>query len=256
MKRLHRTTRRVVVTEAGQLYLEHARQARDALGDGDRAVSAVRTEVEGLIRLTAPTSFADGFLVDLLSDFRAIYPRVRFDVNLSIATRDIVTEGFDFAIRMTRTIDPSLIARPLGLIREIMVASPDYISRNAPQGLHEPTDLSKLETLRNGSFLDEGQWLLQRGTQTATVQVKGELAMNHFIGLRKAAVRGLGIARLPRYLVGNELRRGELLELLPEWQFASTPVALVYASREHMPRKSIAFRSFVISWISEREELQ
>lgn len=248
VKLLHRTTRRVALTEAGRLYVEHARQARDALDEADRAVSAVRTEVEGLIRLTAPTSLGDGFLVDLLADFRALHPAVRFDVDLSIATRDLVAEGFDFAIRMSRTLDPNLVARPLGVVREAIVASPAYLAAHAPDGVREPNDLSRLEALRNRNFRDEGRWLLQRGEETIAVPVQGGLAINHFIGLRRAAVRGLGVVRLPRYLLGDELTRGTLVELLPDWQLPATPISLVYPGREHLPMRARVFRDFVVDW--------
>lgn len=250
VKLLHRTTRRVALTEAGRLYLEHARLARDALDEADRAVSAVRTEVEGLIRLTAPTSLGDGFLVDLLADFRGLHPAVRFDVDLSIATHDLMAEGFDFAIRMSRTLDPNLVARPLGVVREAIVASPAYLAAHAPDGVREPNDLSRLEALRNRNFRDEGRWLLQRGEETIAVPVQGGLAINHFIGLRRAAVRGLGVVRLPRYLLGDELARGTLVELLPDWQLPATPISLVYPGREHLPMRARVFRDFVVDWAS------
>ena len=248
---LHRTTRRIALTDAGRLYLDYARQARDLLGDGERAVSAVRTEVDGLLRITAPTSLGDSFLVDLLADFRARHPLVRFDVDLSIAQRDLIGEGFDFAIRMARTLDPSLIARGIGVMRELIVASPGYLARNAPDGITEPMQLGAIEALRNRSFRDDGQWILQRGDESVAVPVQGSLAINHFIGMRRAALRGVGIARLPRYLVIDELRAGRLVELLPEWQLPVMPVALVYPSREHLPQRSRAFRDFVLEWFQE-----
>lgn len=250
---LHRTTRRVALTEAGRLYLDYARQARDLIGDGERAVSAVRTEVEGLLRITAPTSFGDGFLVDLLADFRAQHPQVRFDVDLSIGQRDLIGEGYDFAIRMARTLDPSLVARPLGVVREAIVASPGFVARHAPEGVREPAQLSALEALRNNHFRDDGQWTLQQGTAVVTVPIRGTLAINHFIGMRRAALRGMGMARLPRYLIGRELAAGRLVELLPDWQLPVTPVSLVYPSREHLPQRSRAFRDFVIAWFQRPE---
>ena len=245
---LHRTTRRVAPTDAGRLYLEFARQAREILGDGERAVSAVRTEVDGLLRITAPTSFGDGFLVDLLAEFRALHPHVRFDVDLSIGQRDLIGDGYDFAIRMTRTLDPSLVARSLGLMRERIIASPAFLVRHAPEGIREPGQLSRLEALRNNHFRDEGQWLLQRGDERARVQVQGTLAINSFIAMRRAALHGLGMAKLPRYLVDDELRNGRLVELLPDWQLPGTPVSLVYPSREHLPQRARVFRDFVVAW--------
>ena len=251
VKLLHRTTRRIALTDAGRLYLDYARQARELLGDGERAVSAVRTEVDGLLRLTAPTSFGDAFLVDLLADFRARHPQVRFDVDLSIEQRDLAGEGFDFALRMARTFDPSLVARTVGVVREVVVASPAYLARSAPGGIDEPMQLSQLEALRNRAFRDEGQWTLQRGDDSVTVPVRGALAINHFIGMRRAAARGLGIARLPRYLVLDELRDGRLVELLPGWRLPATPVALVYPSREHLPQRARSFRDFVVEWFDD-----
>lgn len=247
---LHRTTRRVAPTDAGRLYLEFARQARELLGDGERAVSAVRTEVDGLLRITGPTSFGDGFLVELLAEFRALHPKVRFDVDLSIGQRDLIGEGFDFAIRMTRTLDPSLVARPLGVMRERVIASPEYLASRAPDGVREPQQLSQLEVLRNNHFRDEGQWLLERDGARIAVPIQGTLAINAYTAMRRAALRGLGIARLPRYLVAEDLRDGRLLELLPGWQLPGTPVSLVYPSREHLPQRARAFRDFVIDWFA------
>jgi DNA-binding transcriptional LysR family regulator len=82
------------------------------------------------------------------------------------------------------------------------------------------------------------------------VPVQGTLAINHFVGIRRAALRGLGIARLPRYLVSEEIARGGLVHVLPEWQLPPTPVALVYPSRKHLPQRSQAFRDFVVDWIA------
>lgn len=247
VKLLHRTTRRIVVTEAGQRYLEYARQARDALGDGDRAMSAVRTEVEGLIRLTAPTSMGDSLLIDLLVEFRAVNPGVQFDLDLSTQHRDLVAEGFDFAIRMGRNLDPHLVAHSLGVVHEAIVASPAYMATQLPNGVSKPSELGQLEALRNGSFSDEGHWLLERGTETGVVAVRGGMAVNHFMALRRAAVRGLGIARLPLYLVERELANGSLVKLLPDWNLPGAPVSLVYPSRDFMPTRGKAFKRFLLS---------
>ena len=256
VKLLHRTTRRVAPTDAGQQYLAYAREARQSLDEAERAVSALRTTVDGLIRLTAPTSLGDGFLLDLLADFRARHPAVRFDVDLSIATRDLVGEHYDFAIRMARTLDPSLVARPLGVLREAIVAAPAYLAREAPRGIDAPDRLSGLQALRNNHFRDEGQWLLSRDGQSVAVPIQGELAINSYLGIRRAALRGQGIARLPRYLVREELAHGGLVELLPGWELPTTPVALVYPSRQYLPQRAQAFRDFVLDWIARERVLE
>jgi DNA-binding transcriptional LysR family regulator len=253
---LHRTTRRVALTDAGRLYLDYARQARELLGDGERAVSAVRTEVDGLLRITGPTSFGDGILVDLLAEFRGLHPGVRFDVDLSIGQRDLIGDGYDFALRMTRTLDPSLVARTLGAMRERIVASPGFLAHHAPGGVTEPMQLSQLEALRNNHFRDEGLWLLERHGEQLQVPIRGTLAINSYIGMRRAALLGQGITRLPYYLVADELRAGRLVEVLPEWRLPATPVSLVYPSREHLPQRARAFRDFVVAWFEAPERAQ
>jgi DNA-binding transcriptional LysR family regulator len=253
---LQRTTRRVAPTDAGRLYLDYARQARELLGDGERAVSAVRTEVDGLLRITGPTSFGDGILVDLLAEFRALHPRVRFDVDLSIGQRDLIGEGYDFALRMSRTLDPSLVARNLGAMRERIVASPELLARHAPGGVSAPMQLSQLEALRNNHFRDEGLWLLEHDGEQQQVPIRGTLAINSYIGMRRAALLGQGIARLPHYLVAEELRAGSLVEVLPDWRLPATPVSLVYPSREHLPQRARAFRDFVVAWFEAPERAQ
>lgn len=248
---LQRTTRRVSLTDAGRLYLDYARRLRESLLDGERAVSAVRTEVDGILRLTAPTSFGDSFLVDLLADFRALHPAVTFDIDLSIGRRDLVADGFDFAFRAARTLEPSLVARPIGVMREVIVASPGFLQRHAPDGVADPDRLASLEAIRNSHFRDESDWTVQREGTSRRIAVRGTLAVNHFVAMRRAALRGLGIARLPRYLVAGDLGDGRLCQLLPDWQLPDTPVSLVYPSREHLPMRSRAFRDFVMAWFED-----
>lgn len=253
LRLLQRTTRRLSLTDAGRLYLGYATRMRDLLLDGERAVSAARSEVDGLIRLTAPTSFGDAFLIDLLADFRALHPAIVFDVDLAIVRRDLIGDGYDFAFRATRTLDPSLVARGIGVMRELVVASPAFLRRHDALTLTEPAQLSRLEALRNGHFRDEGEWVLERDGHSLTVPIRGTLAINHFVAMRRAALAGLGIARLPRYLLIDDLQQGRLVELLPEWQLPATPVSLVYPSREHLPQRARAFRDFVIAWFERPE---
>jgi DNA-binding transcriptional LysR family regulator len=157
---------------------------------------------------------------------------------------------------MTRTLDPSLVARNLGAMRERIVASPEFLARHAPDGVTEPVQLSQLETLRNNHFRDEGLWLLQRGGEQVQVPLQGTLAINSYIGMRRAALLGQGITRLPYYLVAEELHAGRLKEVLPDWRLPATPVSLVYPSREHLPQRARVFRDFVVAWFEAPERAQ
>ncbi|KFN42525.1 LysR family transcriptional regulator [Arenimonas oryziterrae] len=246
---LMRTTRRLVLTEAGRTYLEYCRQLRDTLLEGEQAVSAVREEVSGTLRMTAPTSFGDAFLLEMLLDFQTRHPKLRIALDLSIVRRDLVGDGYDFAIRTPRNLEDHLIAKALGLVRDVLVASPDFLARQAT--LATPADLAGVPCLLNTHFRDDADWLLQRDGQSHAVRVDGAFAANHFGMLRSAAIAGVGIARLPRYIVAAALADGRLVPVLPAYEIAPSPVYLVYPQRRHMPYRNRVFRDFVVAWFAD-----
>lgn len=246
---LMRTTRRLVLTEAGQTYLDYCRQVRDALLEGEQAVSAVREDVSGTLKMTAPTAFGDAFLVDLLLDFQSRHPRLKIALDLSVVRRDLVGDGYDFAIRTPRNLEDHLVAKPLGLVRDVLVASPDFIARH-PHVL-TPSDLATVPCLLNAHFRDDAEWLFEKDGQGIAVRVDGRFAVNHFGMLRAAAIAGAGATRLPRYVVAAALAEGRLVELMPGYAIAPAPVYLVYPQRRHMPYRNRVFRDFVIDWFAE-----
>lgn len=246
---LLRTTRRLALTEAGRTYLEYCRQLRETLEEGERAVSAVREEVSGTLRLTAPTSFGDAFLLELLLDFQSRYPRLKIALDLSIHRRDLVEEGFDFAIRTARTLDDHLVARAIGVIRDLPTASPEFLARQP--AIRTPSDLAGVPCLLNTHFRDDAEWVFQKDGLTSTVRVDGRFAANHFGLLLRAAIRGAGIVRLPRFLVAPALAAGQLVQVLPDYQFAPSAAYLVYPHRRHMPHRNRVFRDFVIAWFAD-----
>jgi len=139
---LHRTTRRIDLTAAGRAYLDYCRQLRDTLIEAEHAVSAVGGEVAGTLRLTMPSSFGEVFLADIAREFLREYPGVRLEADVSVARRDLAGDGYDCAVRATRAVDPSLVARPLGVLREAAVATPRLLAQyEVPQ---VPQDLARL----------------------------------------------------------------------------------------------------------------
>ena len=246
---LMRTTRRLVLTDAGLTYLEYCRQLRDNLLEGERAVSAVREEAVGTLRLTAPTAFGDAFLLDLLMEFQARHPAVRIELDLSVVRRDLVGDGIDFAIRTPRTIEGHLVATALGAVRDVMVASPSFLARHA--SLDSPADLLRVPCLTNANFRDDDEWLLHCDGASIAVHVAGLFSANHFGILRSAAIAGVGIARLPRYVIAGALADGRLCRVLPNHEFTPTPVYLVYPHRRHLPYRNRVFRDFVVGWFAD-----
>jgi DNA-binding transcriptional LysR family regulator len=234
----------VTLTEAGRTYLDYCQRARDALSEAERAVSAVRSEVAGRLRVTAPASFGETFLPDLALAFRAEYPAVELDLDLSNAHRDLLGEGYDFAFRSVLRVEAQFVARPLGVVRDIPLARPDLVERHGP--VRTPADLARLPVIVNSHFSDDSHWVFTRKGQTEAAPVRGPLRVNQYSAIKRAVLMGAGAARLPRYMVDAELLAGALVKLLPEYELITTPLWLVYPSRRHQPLRNRAFVDFVM----------
>ena len=251
---LHRSTRRLSLTDIGRRYATHASALIRALEAAEQEVSLSKTVVAGALRLTAATSFGEAFLVALVEAFRSAHPEVRVELDLSIVQRDLERERFDFGFRATRTLDDRIVARAIGVIRELPVASPALFERHRKP--RRPSELAALPCLRNTHFQDDAEWVLTRGARSETVRVHGDLAINHFGSLKEAALIGAGVARLPRYLVQDVLDDGRLIQLLPEWQFSTVPVYLVHPQRHRPTLLQQRFREHVIAWFDEPERVR
>lgn len=245
---LLRTTRRIALTEAGRTYVEYCRHLRDTMLEAEQAVSVAREDVAGTLRVTTPTSFGEAFMADLLVEFQQQHPALAVELDSSVQQRDLVADGYDFAFRSARAVDEQLVARPLGVMREIPVAAPAlFAGRELPD---TPAKLAHWPALFNSHLSGHAEWLFQRAGATYRVQMHGRFAANHFGPLRAAARRGAGIALLPRYLVADELADGRLVQLLPDHDVPPVPVYLVYTHRRHLPRRNRVFRDFVADWFA------
>ena len=249
LRLLHRTTRRLALTDAGRLYLDYARALGDTLDEAERAVSTLRSEVTGRLRLTAPMAFGDAVLVDAMLEFQRAHPGVEVELDLSIQRRDLIADGYDLALRQARSLEPSLIARPLGVLRDLPVASPAVVATHGP--IDTPEALSRAPCVINSHFPDDRHWLLERDGETASVTVQGPFHTNHFAGIKRAALAGAGVARLPYYLVARELDDGALVRVCDGWSLVSTPLYLVYPDRRHLPLRVRAFIDFLLQWMAE-----
>lgn len=210
----HRTSRRLALTEAGRPLAEHARRlladavaAEEAAHDGAQATA-------GRVRVAAPLGFGIANVAPLLARFLAEHPRVEIDLRLSDAQIDIIDEGVDLALRIADLPDSSLRARRLGDIRTHLVAAPTYLAEHGTA--QHPADLARHRLLTYSNT--PGPWRFRNATgEEATVQPHGPLAANSGEALVPALLAGLGIARLPGFIIGPHLTDGTLVELLPDW---------------------------------------
>ncbi|EGE55354.1 UNVERIFIED_ORG: DNA-binding transcriptional LysR family regulator [Rhizobium esperanzae] len=228
---LHRTTRQLSLTSAGERVLD---MCRDITRVAD-AVTEVANHAEtphGLLRVTAPAILAEAQLIPLLSDFADLYPRIKVDLQISDRAIDLVQDRIDLAIRIANRLDPSLIAKRLGQCSSLLYASPQYLEKyGIPTG---PEDLDRHRCLTY-THLGGSEWSLRSSESQIVIAVEGTFQTNDAVALRRAALSGLGIAMLPRFAADQEVQAGKLIVVLPAWQPATLGIHALYVSRKHLP---------------------
>ncbi|MED5618449.1 LysR family transcriptional regulator [Ideonella sp. BN130291] len=230
---LHRTTRRVSLSEAGQEALPRLRQMLELSLDLQAVTGAHRAEPTGKLRITTSLSFAMSCLTQAVVKFQARHPRVEVELLAVDRAVDLVSERIDLALRITNRLDDGMVARRLASCRSVLCASPHYLQRcGQPQ---RPEEL-KAHNCITHAFGARAQYRLRRDGRLSTVDVAGSLSGNETAVLRQAALAGAGIAMLPTYFVVGELERGELVRLLPDYEPEPLGIHAVYLSRQHQPR--------------------
>jgi DNA-binding transcriptional LysR family regulator len=232
---LHRTTRTMSLTEAGERYYRDLLDILRALEEADARAAGESAEPTGTLRITAPLSFGVRRLSPLLGDFMALHPRLRVMLVLDDGYRDIVSEGFDLAIRIGDLKESTLVARRLAAVRRFFCAAPDYLERcGVPQ---KPADLSAHACLHYNNIVLREEWTLRGPDGPETVAVSGPLSANNGDVLRDAACRGQGIVLLPDFIADDDLASGRLLRILQDYEPLDFGLYAVWASGNFMPSK-------------------
>jgi len=238
-----RTTRRLSLTEAGSATLGHVQRALLSAQDAEEAATRSLAQPRGVLRVNAPMSFGLLHVIPALGEFAQKYPEVRIDLVLDDRVLDLVEGGFDLALRIGTLADSGLIAHHLGKSRNAIVAHPDYLARaGTPK---KPKDLEKHAALAFALHRTGSSWTLKRGRTSETVRVNGPLKANSSLALRNALLQGLGLAHVPYFVVGEDLARGALVRVLPEWQLVEHGIFALTTEREFTPRKTRAFIDFL-----------
>lgn len=241
---LNRTTRRFALTDAGRDYYEACRHILDALDDADRAVGHHQARPSGTLRINAPMAFGTLELAQWLPRFFARYPELNVDLVCNDRVVDLIEEGFDVALRLTRALpDSTLVARRLAHSPVLTVASPDYLRRHgAPQ---TPDELADHNCLRYTLAERPSDWtFISPDGASHTVRVQGNLQANTSVALRAAALAGLGIASGASFIVGDDVRRGDLVPVLPDYPMRPRELYALYPHNRHLSPKVRAFIDF------------
>jgi len=248
---LSRTTRRMSLTEAGQVFFHRATQILADLDEAEAEVSDESHGLSGQLRLAAPLTFGLMHLSPVLTAFMAEHPELSIDLDLSDRQVDLVGEGFDLAIRIGTLSDSTLIARRLAEVRMLVCAAPVLIERH---GLPETPDaLRALPALcYSGSQRGDIWRYRDPAGEDGTVQVTMRLRVNNGEMAREAAIAGLGIVIEPSFIVEEALASGELVPLLTDHDWQSIAIHVVYPQTRHLSAKARTFIDFLRARLGPR----
>lgn len=243
VKLVHRTTRRLALTEAGRRYLDSAERILEELEEADATAAAERIEVSGTLRLNAPVSFGVRVLAPMLPDLTAMHPALKIDLGLNDRIVDLVEEGWDVAIRVGRLRAGDLIARRLAPCRLVLAAAPSYLAAHGtPLRVVDLPDHNCLTYTLSSAPV----WAFGAGG-AVRVEVQGNLQANNGDALLMAARAGQGIVYEPSFILGDDLRAGRLVALALDHPLTDLDgVHAVYPSNRRPPAKLRAFIDFMV----------
>lgn len=240
---LHRTTRRIHLTDAGAQYLERCRRILAEVDDAQASVSNLGRALAGPITLTAPVLFGQMHVAPAVTEFLGAHPEVSVSLLLSDSLSNIVEEGIDLAVRVGKLQDSGLVARKLGEVRRVACASPAYLKRRGTP--KTPKDLAGHNCLRFGALSPTPYWEFREAGRPRQVRVQGNLLSNQGAPLIDAARAGLGIVVALSYQLQEAVAAGELRVVLQEFEPESIPVHAVLPSGRLQPARVRALADFL-----------
>ena len=243
LRLFHRSTRIVRLTAAGQAYRDRLGDLSERVDLAERAARAEHSAPEGRLRITAPPDLAQRFLLHWVAEFLAGHPGIRIELDLSNAAHNLIERRLDLAIRGTIAVEPNLITRKLGVSPLLTCAHPDYIARRGQP--RTPADLADHDLLHFASLRRGRIWTMTRGIERIEVPILPRLELNEGWALRTAALEATGICQLPAFIVGEVLRSGDLVHVLPDWKAGEVPLHAVYPDIRLIAERVRAFVSFV-----------
>ena len=249
---LHRTTRSVIVTPAGDSYYNRCRVLLNELEEAELAVQQEQVEPQGEIRINAPQSFGVRNLAPALVEFLRLYPKISIQLALNDQFVDPLSEGIDITIRISaRRDNPSLISHDIIEAKRVLCASPAFLDQHGTPT--HPRDLADFPCLHYGNLPTGNTWRLEKGDEQVDVRVNGVLCANNADVLCDAASAGLGIALLPLFIAHDDLRSGKLVTVLEEYRPPEIYLSLVYAPSRNMSTKIRLFLKFIQEWFELSE---
>jgi DNA-binding transcriptional LysR family regulator len=241
----HRTTRRIALTPEGRMYLEHCRQILADIAGAEGALTREQTALGGTVTLTAPVRFGELHVAPALARFLQRHPRVQVNLLLLDRVVDLLEEGVDLAVRIAPLDDSTLVARPIGHIRQVVCASPALLQRVGEPA--RPEELADLPCVRFTGISPGMAWHFRDGGKPLAVKVDAPLACNQVGASLQACAAGLGFGQFLCYQVMPWVTRGELAVVLSAYQPPPIPLSLVYPHARLMSARVRA----LVDWLAE-----
>ncbi len=244
---LHRTTRRLSLTEEGRVYFAKSKELLGALQDVENEVGLSSDQAIGRLRVCAPHDFGVEQLAPLWGKFAEQYPRIELNITLSDKTTDLIEGGYDMAIRIGAMADSRMIARPLAPVRMKVCASPALL-RQAGVPCH-PSDLREFPFISYSLQSNGDEWhFCNAQGETAIARIRSSMQVNNGATCRAMAIGGRGVAIQPDFIVNAALASGELVELLPDWSIGQHDMMahVLYPTRAYLPPKVQRLRDFLV----------
>lgn len=246
---LHRTTRKVTLTSAGENCLKQVESwllAGEELADISHSGSS--DSLKGRIRVSTSMSFGFSQLIPATKLFMDQYPDVIVEINVEDTVTDLVEQQIDLAIRISSNPDPSLVGKPIADSNSVLVASSQYIAEHAK--IVKPRDLLNHKCLGYKHF-EQHVWHLNYGKRHESIEIKPCLSANEATVLLHAAKSGMGVTLQPTYLVSPEIESGSLVRVLPDWQPSKLKIYALYSSRKYLSRAVRAYIDFISEYFSK-----
>jgi DNA-binding transcriptional LysR family regulator len=246
---LHRTTRKLSLTEEGEVFHARARQLLSDMAEAEAEITSRSREAVGQLRVNVPVSFGIHHLAQVWGEFRRKHPKVSLDITLSDRVADLAEEGFDAAVRIARLPSSSLVSRQLATTRMVLCASPQYL-RRAGRPKH-PADLAQHSVIAYSYWSERDEWEFGGPLGPVTVRTQPCIRTNNGDVCRAAALQHQGLILQPTFIVGADLQQGTLVEVLPDYRSITLGIHAMYQSRKHLSPKVRLLIDFLVAWFRE-----
>lgn len=233
---LNRTTRRLSMTPEGEVFYARCKTLLELLDEAESELTSKAGEAQGTVKINVPVTFGNMHLAPLWGAFIERHPKVELDVVLSDRVVDLVDEGFDLAIRIARLPSSTLISRKLASTRMVLCATPRYVRKHGKP--KAPADLAHHKVLAYTYLATKDEWEFEGPDGRVTIKTRPAMYSNSGDTCRAVALSHQGVILQPTFLIGEDLRSGALVELMPGYQSLELGIYAVYPSRKHMLPKA------------------